>query len=76
MLEDHKSVDVWKPDVEPKKYKEIILTREVDGKDDIEDEKNRYVTKAQLDEAMTSVINTIVNMFEEDKENDEHNGNI
>nr|DAR69143.1 MAG TPA: ChiA1-BD-binding domain protein [Caudoviricetes sp.]DAX76514.1 MAG TPA: ChiA1-BD-binding domain protein [Caudoviricetes sp.] len=76
VLEDHKSVDVWKPDVEPKKYKEIILTREVDGKDDIEDEKNRYVTKAQLDEAMTSVINTIVNMFEEDKENDEHNGNI
>lgn len=76
VLEDHKSVDVWKPDVEPKKYKEIILTREVNGKDDIEDEKNRYVTKAQLDEAMTNVINTIVGMFEEGKNNDEHNGDI
>lgn len=76
VLEDHKSVDVWKPDVEPKKYKEIILTREVNGKDDIEDEKNRYVTKAQLDEAMTNVINTIIGMFKEDNSNDEHNGDI
>nr|DAX95111.1 MAG TPA: ChiA1-BD-binding domain protein [Caudoviricetes sp.] len=76
VLEDHKSVDVWKPDVEVKKYKEIILTREVDGKDDIEDEKNRYVTKAQLDEAMTNVINTIIGMFKEDNSNDEHNGDI
>lgn len=76
VLEDHKSVDVWKPDVEPKKYKEIILTREVNGKDDIEDEKNRYITKAQLDEAMAGVVKTIVEMFEEDKGNDEHNGDI
>lgn len=76
VLEDHKSVDVWKPDVETSKYKEIILTREVDGKDDIEDEKNRYITKAQLDDAMSGVIKTIVEMFEEDKGNDEHSGNI
>lgn len=76
VLEDHKSVDVWKPDVETKKYKEIILAREVDGKDDIEDEKNRYVTKAQLDDAMSGVVKTIVEMFEEDKGNDEHNGDI
>lgn len=76
VLEDHKSVDVWKPDVETSKYKEIILTREVDGKDDIEDEKNRYITKAQLDDAMSGVIKTIVEMFEEDKGNDEHSRNI
>jgi len=76
VLEDHTSVDVWKPDVETSKYKEIILTREeTNGKDDIEDEKNRYVTKAQLDEGMASVINTIVGMLEEGNENDEHNGN-
>ena len=76
VLEDHTSVDVWNPDVETSKYKEIILTREeTNRKDDIEDEKNRYVTKAQLDEGMASVINTIVGMLEEGNENDEHNGN-
>lgn len=75
IVEEHTSVDVWKPDVETSKYKEIILTREeTNGKDDIEDEKNRYVTKAQLDAAMTGVINTIVEMLEEGNENDEHNG--
>lgn len=76
IVEEHTSVDVWKPDVETSKYKEIILTREeTAGKDDIEDEKNRYVTKAQLDEGMASVISTIVGMLEEGNENDEHNGN-
>lgn len=75
IVEEHTSVDVWKPDVETSKYKEIILTREEsNGKDEIEDEKNRYVTKAQLDEGMASVINTIVGMLEEGNENDEHNG--
>lgn len=77
IVEEHTSVDVWKPDVETSKYKEIILTREeTNGKDEIEDEKNRYVTKAQLDEGMASVINTIVGMLEEGNENDEHNGDI
>ena len=77
VIEEHTSVDVWKPDVESSKYKEIILTREeANAKDDIEDEKNRYVTKAQLDEGMASVINTIVGMLEEGNENDEHSGDI
>ncbi len=77
VIEDHTSVSVWKPDVESSKYKEIILTREeANAKDDIEDEKNRYVTKAQLDEGMASVINTIVGMLEEGNENDEHSGNV
>lgn len=77
VIEEHTSVSVWKPDVESSKYKEIILTRvETAGKDDIEDEKNRYVTKAQLDEGMASVINTIVGMLEEGNENDEHSGNV
>ena len=76
VLEDHTSVEVWKPNAEGTKYKEIVLTREeANVKDDIEDEKNRYVTKAQLDEGMASVINTIVGMLEEGNENDEHNGN-
>lgn len=77
VIEEHTSVSVWKPDVESSKYKEIILTREeTASKDDIEDEKNRYVTKAQLDEGMASVINTIVGMLEEGNENDEHSGNV
>lgn len=77
VIEEHTSVSVWKPDVESSKYKEIILTREeTASKDDIEDEKNRYVTKAQLDEGMASVINTIVGMLEEGNENDEHSGDI
>lgn len=82
VVEEHTSVDVWKPDVETSKYKEIILTREeTAGKDDIEDEKNRYVTKGQLDEAMGSVINTILSMFEEEEEKEdehteEHNGDL
>ena len=57
VLEDHTSVEVWKPN-----------------------EKNRYVTKGQLDEAMGSVINTILSMFEEEEKEDEHteehNGNL
>lgn len=81
VLEDHTSVEVWKPNAESTKYKEIVLTRkETNVKDDIEDEKNRYVTKGQLDEAMGNVINTILSMFEEEeKENEhteEHNGNL
>ena len=82
VLEDHTSVDVWKPDAEGTKYKEIVLTREESNvKDDIEDEKNRYVTKGQLDEAMGSVINTILSMFEEEEEKEdeyteEYNGNL
>ena len=82
VLEDHTSVDVWKPDAEGTKYKEIVLTREESNvKDDIEDEKNRYVTKGQLDEALGSVINTILSMFEEEEEKEdehteEHNGDL
>lgn len=82
VLEDHTSVEVWKPDAELSKYKEIVLTREeTNVKDDIEDEKNRYVTKGQLDEAMGSVINTILSMFEEEEEKEDehtekHNGDL
>lgn len=82
VLEDHASVEVWKPNAEGTKYKEIVLTREESNvKDDIEDEKNRYVTKGQLDEAMGSVINTILSMFEEEEEKEDehtekHNGNL
>nr|DAX45935.1 MAG TPA: ChiA1-BD-binding domain protein [Caudoviricetes sp.] len=82
VLEDHTSVEVWEPNAEGTIYKEIVLTREESNvKDDIEDEKNRYVTKGQLDEAMGSVINTILSMFEEEEEKEdehteEHNGNL
>lgn len=82
VLEDHTSVEVWMPNAEGTKYKEIVLTREeTNVKDDIEDEKNRYVTKGQLDEAMGSVINTILSMFEEEEEKEDehtekHNGDL
>lgn len=82
VLEEHTSVEVWKPNAEGTKYKEIVLTREESNvKDDIEDEKNRYITKGQLDEAIGSVINTILSMFEEEEEKEdehteEHNGDL
>lgn len=79
VIEDHTSVEVWKPTEEPTKYKEIILTREeTDKKEDLEDEAGRYITKAQLNDAMAYMFQTIMDaiqeMFEEE-EGGEENGN-
>ena len=79
VLEEHTSVEVWKPTEEPTKYKEIILTREeTDKKEDLEDEAGRYITKAQLNDAMAYMFQTIMDaiqgMFEEE-EGGKENGN-
>ena len=82
VLEEHTSVEVWKPIEEPTKYKEIILTREeTDKKEDLEDEAGRYITKAQLNDAMAYMFQTVMDaiqeMFEEEEreEGGEENGN-
>ena len=71
VIEDHTSVEVWKPTSEPTKYKEIILTREeTDKKEDLEDENGRYVTKGQLNEVTAglfqAVMKAVEEMFEEE----------
>lgn len=77
-LEEHTSVEVWKPTEEPTKYKEIILTREeTDKKEDLEDEAGRYITKAQLNDAMAYMFQTIMDAIQEmfEEEGGEENGN-
>jgi hypothetical protein len=79
VLEEHTSVEVWKPTGEPTKYKEIILTREeTDKKEDLEDEAGRYITKAQLNDAMAGVFQAVMKAVEEmfeEEEGGEENGN-
>lgn len=78
VIEDHTSVEVWKPTEEPTKYKEIILTREeTDKKEDLEDENGRYVTKGQLNEATAGLFQAVMKVVEEmfEEEGGEENGN-
>ena len=78
VLEEHTSVEVWKPSEESTKYKEIILTREeTDKKEDLEDEAGRYITKAQLNDAMAGVFQAVMKAVEEmfEEEGGEENGN-
>ena len=72
VIEDHISVVEWIPGNEPTKYKEVVLERvESDDKEQLADEDHRYITKAQLDEAVSNAITTVLSMFqEEDDEED------
>ena len=72
VVEDHTSVVEWIPSNEPTKYKEVVLERaESDDKEQLADEDQRYITKAQLDEAVSNAITTVLSMFqEEDDEED------
>ena len=72
VVEDHTSVVEWIPSNEPTKYKEVVLERaESDDKEQLADEDHRYITKAQLDEAVSNSITTVLSMFqEEDDEED------
>ena len=72
VVEDHTSVVEWIPSNEPTKYKEVVLERaESDDKEQLADEDHRYITKAQLDEAVSNAITTVLSMFqEEDDEED------
>ena len=69
VVEDHTSVVEWIPSNEPTKYKEVVLERaESDDKEQLADEDNRYITKAQLDEAVSNAITTVLSMFQDDEE--------
>lgn len=76
VIEDHTSVEVWKPTSEPTKYKELSLTRE-NKEADLEDENGRYVTRGQLNDAMAGVFQAVMKAVEEmfEEEGEQENGN-
>ena len=65
VIEDHTSVVEWIPSNEP---------TESDDKEQLADEDKRYVTKAQLDEAVTNAISTVMSMFQNDEDHEEDKG--
>nr|DAF10223.1 MAG TPA: ChiA1-BD-binding domain protein [Caudoviricetes sp.] len=77
VLVEHTSFAEWLPSAEPTKYKEISLERaENVNKEQLEDDANRYVTKAQLDDALTKAVQTIMEQLSqgEGEEDNEHHG--
>ena len=78
VLVDHTSAVEWLPSAEPTKYKEITLERaESADKEQLEDDANRYITKSQLDDALTKTVQTIMEQLAQDDEGgqtDEHHG--
>lgn len=78
VLVEHTSAVEWLPSAEPTKYKEITLERaESADKEQLEDDANRYITKSQLDDALTKTVQTIMEQLAQDDEGgqtDEHNG--
>ena len=71
VIEDHTSVTEWVPSAEPTKYKEITFER-TENKEQLEDDNNRYITKLQLDEALTKVVQTIMEQLSQDEGEEEH----
>lgn len=74
VVEDHTSVVEWIPGNEPTKYKEITFER-IENKEQLEDDNNRYITKLQLDEALTKVVQTIMEQLTQDDEGEEEHDN-
>ena len=75
VVEEHTSAIEWIPSNEPTKYKEVTLERvESDDKEQLADEDHRYITKAQLDEAVSNAIATVMAMFQDDEEHEEDKG--
>ena len=71
VIAEHTSVTEWIPSNEPTKYKEIVLERaESENKEQLADEDHRYITKAQLDEAVTNAISTVMSMFQDSEHDD------
>lgn len=76
VIEDHTSVVEWIPGNEPTKYKEITFERtEAGNKEQLEDDNNRYITKLQLDEALTKVVQTIMEQLSQEDEGEENHDN-
>lgn len=74
VIEDHTSVVEWIPSNEPTKYKEITFER-TENKEQLEDDNNRYITKLQLDDALTKVVQTIMEQLSQDDEGEENHDN-
>ena len=78
VIVEHTSAVEWLPSAEPTKYNEITLERaESVDKEQLEDDANRYITKSQLDEALTKTVQTIMEQLAQDDEGgetDEHHG--
>lgn len=74
VVEEHTSVTEWLPSAEPTKYKEITFER-IENKEQLEDDNNRYITKLQLDEALTKVVQTIMEQLAQDEGEEEHDNN-
>ena len=74
VIAEHTSVTEWVPSAEPTKYKEITFER-IENKEQLEDDNNRYITKLQLDEALTRVVHTIMEQLTQDDEGEEEHDN-
>lgn len=74
VIAEHTSVVEWVPSAEPTKYKEITFER-TENKEQLEDDNNRYITKLQLDDALTKVVQTIMEQLSQDDEGEENHDN-
>ena len=74
VISDHTSVVEWVPSAEPTKYKEITFER-TENKEQLEDDNNRYITKLQLDQALTKVVQTIMKQLSQNDEGEEEHDN-
>lgn len=74
VIAEHTSVVEWVPSAEPTKYKEITFER-TENKEQLEDDNNRYITKLQLDEALTKVVQTIMEQLTQEDEGEEEHDN-
>jgi len=74
VIAEHTSVTEWVPSAEPTKYKEITFER-TENKEQLEDDNNRYITKSQLDEAITKTVQTIMEQLTQDDEGEEEHDN-
>ena len=74
VIVDHTSVVEWIPGNEPTKYKEITFER-TENKEQLEDDNNRYITKLQLDDALTKVVQTIMEQLSQEDEGEENHDN-
>ena len=74
VIAEHTSVVEWIPGNEPTKYKEITFER-TENKEQLEDDNNRYITKLQLDKALTKVVQTIMEQLSQEEEGEENHDN-
>ena len=74
VIAEHTSVTEWVPSAEPTKYKEITFER-TENKEQLEDDNNRYITKLQLDQALTKVVQTIMEQLSQNDEGEEEHDN-